>query len=153
MNTDELNNPMPKRGKGRPKGSKDKVKRKKASDSEVKHVVIERVFVNPPKVPIYWRIKRMTWLLRNIEKHLQDDPTYITPTAYFSLVKDLEEAYNQIEEKGLATREQRVLHRKRVEQSRLGKDGEPVRSSRVGEDERSGLGARVSAANPLGRKG
>lgn len=144
-------NPLPKRKAGRPKGSKNKKSVVTKPKDQVKYRKIEEITVNVPLIPIYWRVKKMTWLIRNIEQHLKTDPLYIAPKEYFSLLKQQQEAYDELEKEGMATNEQRASYRERVKSKRLAQDGNEVATSRVGAGERPSLDAGISAPNPLGR--
>lgn len=147
---------LPKRRAGRPRLPESEKKRKVGvvttkAKKEMNYYRLDDIRLNVPALPLVWRVRKMTWLIRNIEKHLQEDPTFISPKDYYSLLKDMETAYNELELKGLGTNAKRTTARKGIRSKRLDQDGESVRSSRVGEDESAGVDSGVSATNPFGR--
>lgn len=150
----DTNDHLPKKRAGRPKGSKNIhrngkviVVKNKASDKYQKQ---ERIAIITPLIPLHWKAKKMSWLIRNIEKELQIDPKYISPKEYFSLLNDMEQVYTKLEEKGIATSEQRTATRSRVKSKRLAQEGDALKSSRMGEDESASVGSGIPTSHPFG---
>lgn len=161
--TTPVNNPLPKRKAGRPRLSESeklarKVARTKravviAPKSSIVYQDPKRVQLHVPTLPLVAKARKMAWLIQNIEKHLLTDPTYISPKEYFSLLKDMEAVYTQLNKERLGTSEQRREARERAKSGGLAENGNEERSSRMGEDKPAGVDARVSTKNPLGAKG
>lgn len=152
-----VNDPLPKRGRGRPrlpeseKKRRAKIKTTKAK-SDILYKTQNQIHLVVPQLPLFWRARKQLWLLQNIEKHLEQDPTYISPKEYFSLLKDMEAIYTELEKAGQGTNEQRRNARKGIQSKRLAVDGDETRSSRVGKDKSASVGDGVSTVNPFGGK-
>lgn len=135
----------PKRSRGRPKGSKNK-----SAPVVYKYRKLDSFTITVPQIPIWWRVRKMAWLVQNIEMHLKNDPLSVPPKQYFDLLRDLEAAYNKLNEKGLGSHAERKAYRDRVRSKNLGEERDELRSSRVGEEELVGVGTGVPATDPFG---
>lgn len=153
-----VNQPLPKRGRGRPRLPESEKKRRagivttKPKD-DIKYKSLNQIPLIVPQLPLVWRARKQLWLITNIEKHLKTDPTFIAPKEYFSLLKDMEAIYTELEKQGLGSNEKRTEARARVREKRMVENGVEARSSRVSEDESASVGARVPAFDPFRKKG
>ena len=144
-----VNDMKPRRRAGRPKGSKNK-KTLAVAPVVVKSQEQHKVPLIVPLLPTYWRAKKMSWHLKNLERHLLADPLFITPKEYFALLKDLDAVYKELESEGLGTNDLRKEARKRVQSERLAKDGKRGAAPDLGSSRSAGVDNGVPAPNPFG---
>lgn len=143
------NDMKPKRGRGRPKGSLNK-KTLAVAPVVIKHLEQHRVPLIVPQLPTYWRAKKMSWHLKNIERHLTEDPLFINPKDYYTLLKDMDAVYKELEKEGLGTNDLRKKARKRVQSERVAKDRKSDTAGGVGSSRTARVDDGVSASNPFG---
>lgn len=141
---------LPKRGRGRPKGAKNKKAVILQPKDEFKYKDIKTFTITVPKIPIWYKVRRMAMHVQNIEMHLKKDPLFISPTAYFNLLNELQKAYDELNEKGLNTHEQRKKARSGMDSKGVESVGVEAGSSRMGEKQPSSMGSGVPTSNPLG---
>lgn len=142
------NDLTPKRGRGRPR--KTVVK---DAPVVVRHMKFQEIKLAVPELPLALKAKKMYWHLRNIERHLEADPLFISPKEYFALLESMEKVYSQLREEKQGSHAQRKAARARVRAQSMAEDGDEIPTSRVGRPKSAGVDNGVPAIDPFGGKG
>ena len=115
----------------RPKGSKNKVKIEPIKYSTWDSAKLQ--IVNDPE---HYELKNIYWLLNNVRKRLERDPTAIKPDDWIKLNSDFKEKMKQYKRNRKI--EDRV--RTRVDTPKVEKDGNPEPTPGLGDKEPFSMG-------------
>lgn len=146
MPINETNDMKPKRGRGRPKGSKEFFQ---PNEKWKKPPYKTRIVVS--NMPLIYRYQRVQWYKDLIEKQLINDPLYIDSKKYLELLKEFQDLQEEMVRLGLHTNEGRKTARKRVQERGLAQNGDGVHPPTVGGGKSSGVGDGVPAPHPFGK--
>ena len=103
--------------------------------------------LNLPKIPLVYKLRRVYWLLNNVHRKLQADPTAITTRQYLELLDVYCDLVEEVEKKGLHTADGRKKARQGMDTQRLGKVGRPSNAPGVGSPFSPSLGAGISTSD------